>query len=222
MTQTVESILGYTFRQKGLLEEAQTHPSCAKPYSNQRLEFLGDAVLSLMVADLLFRLFPKEKEGDLAKRQAALVCGEALVTYVRAHGLADHLHLTEGESQAGGRDNPANQEDFCEALIGAIFLDGGMAAVERVFLPYWEELAGKVKEPPRDPKTSLQEWAQGRGMALPAYRMVESSGPAHAPTFTMEVELDDGTVFSATATTKRAAEREAARIMLEHVQEQNA
>lgn len=214
----LEQKIGYHFRQRGLLEEAVTHPSCAKAYSNQRLEFLGDTVLGLMVAQLIFRLFPQEKEGDLAKRHAALVCGEWLVGYAHALDLSRYLLLSDGEAGAGGRENPANIEDMVEALFGAVYLDGGMTAVEQAFLPYWEQQAGLVKAPPKDPKTALQEWAQARGQALPVYRVSASEGPAHAPVFTIEVAIEDGTLFSATAGTKRLAEREAARLLLEHLQ----
>lgn len=217
--QNIEQKIGYTFRQKGLLEEALTHPSCAKAYSNQRLEFLGDTVLGLMVALLLFRLFPNEKEGDLAKRHAGLVCGESLVAYAKKRDLAAHLIVSDGERTAGGCDNPTNIEDMVEALFGAVYLDGGMEAVQNTFLHDWEEQAGLVKAPPKDPKTALQEWAQARGKALPDYRVTTADGPAHAPVFTIEVAIEDGTVFSATAGTKRAAEREAARLLLEHLEE---
>lgn len=219
MSGGIEQKIGYRFRQKGLLEEALTHPSLAKPYSNQRLEFLGDTVLGLMVAKLLYRLFPAEKEGDLAKRHAALVCGESLVRYAQALGLPAHLLLAEGEAQAGGRDNPTNIEDMVEALFGAVYLDGGLEAVETAFLPWWQAQAGKVKAPPKDPKTALQEWAQARGKQLPTYTVASAEGPPHAPVFTIEVAIEDGTVFSATATTKRIAEREAARLLLEHLEQ---
>jgi ribonuclease-3 len=218
---SLEQKIGYTFRQRGLLEEAMTHPSCAKPYNNQRLEFLGDTVLGLMVGTLIYRLFPKEKEGDLAKRQAALVCGESLVRYAKEFDLAQHMVLADGEAIGGGRDNPTNIEDFVEALFGAVYLDGGLNAVEQTFLPYWEKQAGLVKAPPKDPKTALQEWAQARAKPLPEYRLVASDGPAHAPMFTIEVSIDDGTVFSSTAGTKRLAEREAARMLLEHLEVKN-
>lgn len=214
----LEIALGYTFKQKGLLEEALTHPSCNRPYNNQRLEFLGDSVLGFLVAGLLFRLFPKEKEGNLHKRLAALVCGESLVKFAEAKGLIGHLKMNESETRAGGQNNPANIEDMVEALFGAVYLDGGMDAVEAAFKPYWESLAGALTAPPRDPKTSLQEWAQARGLALPQYTVASSEGPAHAPVFTIEVAIEDGAVFSATASTKRAAEREAARLLLAHVE----
>lgn len=217
----VEEKLGYVFRQKGLLEEALTHPSCAKPYNNQRLEFLGDAVLGLMVGELLFRLFPQEKEGAIAKRHAALVCGEALVEFIKQRDIAPFLKLAEGEIHSGGRENPANLEDVCEALFGAVYLDGGIEAVKNTFLPYWEGMASKVMAPPRDPKTSLQEWAQARALPLPAYTLTESKGPAHAPVFTIEVSVKGGPLFSATASTKRIAEREAARLLLEHLEQES-
>lgn len=219
---SIEAKLLYTFKQKGLLEEALTHPSCAKLYNNQRLEFLGDTVLGLMVAQILFRLFPREKEGDLAKRHAALVCGESLVQFALSKDLAAHMQLSDSEAAGGGRTTPTNVEDMVEALFGAIFLDGGMNAVESTFGTYWESQAKDVKEPPRDPKTALQEWLQARGMALPVYRVADTEGPAHAPIFTIEVTIEDGTFFSATAGNKRLAEREAARLLLEHLHMQKA
>lgn len=215
---SLEDKIGYRFRQRGLLEEALTHPSCPKPYSNQRLEFLGDTVLGVMVAKLLYRLFPNEKEGDLAKRHSGLVCGESLVRYARSLNLAEHMQLADGEDSAGGRENPTNIEDLVEALFGAVFLDGGLDAVENTFLPYWEQQANDVKEPPKDPKTALQEWAQARDKPLPAYTVASVDGPPHAPVFTIEVAVEDGTIFSATAGTKRLAEREAARLLLEHLE----
>ena len=216
----IEQNIGYNFRQKGLLEEALTHPSCAKAYSNQRLEFLGDTVLGLLVAKIIFRLFPNEKEGDLARRHAALVCGESLVHYAREIGLGEALILAEGEASSGGRENPTNLEDAVEALMGAVFMDGGMEAVDECFESYFEVRAGSVKTPPKDPKTALQEWAQALGKPLPEYQLAATDGPSHAPVFTIEVKVGD-TVISATANTKRAAEREAARLMLEQVGDKN-
>lgn len=214
----IEDRLGHRFRQRGLLEEALTHPSCNKAYSNQRLEFLGDTVLGLMVAKLIYRLFPNEKEGDLAKRHAALVCGESLVIFARELGLSAYMRMADGEESTGGRENPTNIEDMVEALFGAVYLDGGMDAVEATFLSYWEKQAGMVKAPPKDPKTALQEWAQARGKALPTYTVAAAEGPPHAPLFTIEVAIEDGTIFSAAASTKRVAEREAARLLLEHLE----
>ncbi|MBM3618336.1 MAG: ribonuclease III [Alphaproteobacteria bacterium] len=222
MSEKLETALGYSFKRKGLLEEALTHPSCAKPYSNQRLEFLGDSVLGMLVANALFRLFPKDKEGDLHKRLSAVICGESLVRYAREKGLVGHLHLSESEKQAGGQENPTNVEDLVEALIGAVYLDGGMEAVEATFLADFEALAKGATTPPRDPKTALQEWVQARGQALPKYTVIASEGPAHAPVFTIEVATEDGTVFSATAGTKRLAEREAARLLLAHKEGQSS
>lgn len=217
----IEERIGHRFRSRGLLEEALTHSSLNRPYNNQRLEFLGDTVLGLMVANLLFRLFPKEKEGDLAKRHAALVCGEFLVGFAREKQLLGYLRMTDGEAQTGGQENPTNIEDLVEALFGAVYLDGGLQAVEAAFLPYWEATAGNVKNPPKDPKTALQEWAQARGLALPKYTVAAAEGPDHAPVFTIEVQVADGTAFSATAGNKRLAEREAARLLLEHLEGQN-
>lgn len=215
----VERVLGYRFRSSGLLEEAITHPSLNSPYNNQRLEFLGDKALGIMVAELLFKLFPAEKEGAIAKRHAALVCRDFLAEFARAKGLGAYLQMSYGEENIGGRENPANLEDMVEALFGAVYLDGGIDAVEQVFQDYWKERAGLVKAPPKDPKTTLQEYAQARGLPLPHYELVETEGPVHAPLFTVAVHVE-GQACVATATTKRAAEREAARLMLEHLQQE--
>lgn len=216
--QQLEAALGHRFAKAGLAAEAATHPSCAFSYNNQRLEFLGDTVLALVVANLLYRLFPAEREGDLAKRHAALVRGETLVGFVRDKGLAAFLQLNEGEESCGGRENPANLEDYCEALLGAVYLDGGLESAESVILPYWEPLAAGVKAPPKDPKTALQEWAQARGKPLPTYHLAAKEGPSHAPLFTVEVSVEGSATCAATASTKRVAERKAAKLLLEHLE----
>ena len=207
--------IGYRFRDGGLLDLALTHPSIANRQSNQRLEFLGDAILGAIVARILYDLYPTEQEGELARRHAALVRGETLTQIAREIGLGETLHIGTSETQSGGRDNASNLEDALEALIGALYLDGGMEAVENFIVPRWTELAQKTETPPKDAKTSLQEWAQARGLPIPVYRMLESTGPAHAPQFTIEVTVQGYPPAQAKAASKRVAEQMAAGKLLE-------
>jgi len=205
--------IGYSFRNPALLELALTHPSSNKSQNNQRLEFLGDAVLGLVVAKLLYELFPGEPEGELARRHAALVRGETLTQIGRDIGVGEALAIASSEAKLGGRENASNLEDAVEALIGAIYLDGGLQAAENFILPRWKDLAEKTVAPPKDAKTALQEWAQARGLPVPAYTVKTSTGPAHAPEFTMEVSLPGYPPAEATAASKRAAEQLAAEVL---------
>jgi len=221
---SIESSIGYSFRQSRLLEEALTHPSCSEtkngvPFNYQRLEFLGDSVLGLIIAELLFQLYPKEAEGSLAKRHAALVCSQSLASVARILGLGEYIRMAMSEQNGGGRDNSSNLEDGCEALIGALYLDGGLKVAEEFILKHWEALARSVGEPPKDAKTTLQEWAQGRGFKLPTYSVVETTGPAHAPEFTIEVSVESGQSAVAKAASKRQAEQLAAKMLLEQINE---
>ncbi len=209
---------GVSFDDVDLLDRALTHPSASgpaggHPESNQRLEFLGDRVLGLIVAARLHQSFPTEREGELARRFAALVDAATLAKVARGIGLGGFLRLGQGEAVAG-RDNPANLADACEALIGALFLDGGLAKAEGFVLREWGPLIAGQESPPRDPKTTLQEWTQARGLGLPGYDVVERSGPAHAPTFAVSVTVEGAAPESARGSTKRAAERAAAAVLL--------
>jgi ribonuclease III len=215
MTSTLEERIGYQFRDAALLERALTHPSLAGRDNNQRLEFLGDAVLGTVVARMLYELYPGEQEGELARRFAALVRGETLASIARAIALGPELKVALSEVQNGGRDNPSNLEDALEALIGAIYLDGGIDSVQNFLLPHMQALAQVVTSPPKDAKTALQEWAQARGHTVPNYTLVETVGLAHAPTFTVEVSVAHFPPQRAQATGKRAAEQAAAALLLQ-------
>lgn len=212
--QQLESHIRYQFKDKALLKLALTHPSLAEKNNNQRLEFLGDSVLGSIVSDLLYTLFPDEPEGALARRHAALVCRETLVQMAQSIGLADHLMMSAGEKSAGGRENPGNMEDAMEALIGAMYLDGGYEAVHKFVALYWQPLARSLKEPPQDAKTALQEWAQGKSLPLPDYILLRTDGSAHEPVFTVEVHVQGQQSVQATAKSKRAAEQSAAEQLL--------
>lgn len=210
---SVEAAIGYQFTQPALLRQALTHRSLGVGH-NQRLEFLGDSVLGLLVADLLYRLYPDEAEGDLSKRLVSLVNGEQLAQVAEQWGLGDAMGMSASEEEQGGRTNRSNLEDACEALLGAVYLDGGIEAARGLVTRFWEPAALETKAPPKDPKTSLQEWAQGRGLKLPDYIVISSEGPSHAPHFVIEVRVDGLAPARGEARTKKLAERQAAEAML--------
>ena len=219
-------IIGYEFVRRELLLEALTHPSALAAERRrdrrrklvkrgyERLEFLGDRVLGLVVADLLWRRFEDEPEGDLTRRHTHLVRREALARVAEAIELGPHLVLSRAEAAAGAAGNPGILADACEALIASIFVDGGFAAASSFVRRFWEPLIDEMEEPPRDPKTALQEWAQARGLALPAYELVSTSGPDHSPLFTVAASVAGGDRATATASSKRLAEARAAASLL--------
>ncbi len=220
LLEPLENALGHAFVRKDLLRQALTHSSTARSpqartLSNQRQEFLGDRVVGLVVAELLFVQFPDEDEGALARRHAALVCREALAHVANEIGLAPHIIISAGEEDAGGRSNPSLHADTLEAVIAALYLDGGLAVAEHFIARHWQPLVDADHSPPKDAKTALQEWAQGRGLALPIYRETDRSGPPHAPLFSIEVSLEDGSTATASGRNKRTAERDAAQALLE-------
>lgn len=211
-------ILGHPFARPELLEQALTHPSAitANRHSTayERLEFLGDRVLGLAVAEMLFLRFPDEAEGALARRHAALVRRESLARVADAIGLAAHLRLSKGEEDTGGRANPGLLADACEAVIGAIYADGGLEPARRFVQGRWRLLMDEDISPPKDPKTALQEWAQGRALPLPTYTVQGTEGPSHAPIFRISVAVGTLAPAEGSGPSKRAAEQEAARAML--------
>lgn len=209
----LETALGYRFQDSALLKTALTHRSLDKKQSNQRLEFLGDRVLGLVVCDMLYHTFPNEQEGELARRHAALVCKELVAEVARSLNLGVHMILSPSEESGGGRTNISNLEDACEAMIGAIYLDGGFAAATEFVERHWRNHLESIAEPPKDAKTGLQEWAQARALGLPVYEVVRQSGPAHAPEFIIRVQIN-GKSEEASAPSKRAAEQLAAKKLL--------
>lgn len=217
--ETLQTTLGYPFRTEALLKLALTHRSLARDMdiSNQRLEFLGDAVLGLAIAEMLYQLYPNEAEGDLSKRLVSLVNGEQLARIAEEMQLGTYLLLSDGEAEQGGRTNPSNLEDACEALLGAIYLDGGIDSVRIVVDRFWRPQAEALKAPPKDPKTTLQEWVQSKGLPLPEYVVVSADGPSHAPHFVIDVLIKDHPPARGEAGTKRVAERLAAQAMMAHL-----
>jgi len=207
--------LGVTFADSNLLTRALTHRSVSggqpgERIDNQRLEWLGDRVLGLIVARHLFDAHPIEDEGDLARRFAALVSAEALTNVARSLDFGRYLLLAAGEEASGGRDNPANLADACEALIGALYLDGGMASAQAFIERNWASMIAGQTAPPKDPKTALQEWSQARGHGLPDYKVVASEGPDHKPIFKVSVEIPGHGSAEGEGGGKREAERLAA------------
>lgn len=209
-------ILGYRFTQLEILREALTHPGAGprKGRNYQRLEFLGDRVLGLVVADLLIARFPDDDEGALSRRLVALVRAETLAEIAAEIGLGAFLVLAAGEDAMGARENPSLLADACEAVIGALYLDGGLAAAAAFIEARWGARLD-VAVPPRDAKTLLQEWAQGRGLALPKYRTLDRAGPDHAPVFQVEVTVVGMPPAVGAGASKQAAEQAAAAMMLE-------
>ncbi len=210
----LESGLGYNFRNKAFMEQALTHSSKSGAANNERIEFLGDRVLNLVMAENLFQRFPDEHEGNLAKRHSALVQGRMLTIIAGILSLGDYLILSESERQSGGAENENILSDAMEALLGAIFLDGGLDAAREVILRLWGDNIANMADAHQDPKTELQEWLQARGLPLPEYEIVGRSGPDHAPTFEIELRVSGYDPITVEGASRRQGEKTAAGKML--------
>ncbi|MBY6002990.1 ribonuclease III [Salipiger bermudensis] len=215
----LEERLGHRFDRPELLRRALTHSSMSAPgrEDNQRLEFLGDRVLGLVMAEALLADDRAASEGQLAPRFNALVRKETCADVAREIDLGAALKLGRSEMMSGGRRKMALLGDAMEAVIAAVYLDAGFDAAKELVRRLWGERVSRVDEDARDAKTSLQEWAQARGMQPPAYVEVGRSGPDHAPVFTIEARLASGETAQATAGAKRKAEQEAAAALLAKV-----
>jgi ribonuclease III len=218
-----ESVLGFTFHDKSLLTRALTHRSYLNenpdlPYlDNERLEFLGDAILDFVAAEYLYQHFPEMSEGDLTSLRAALVKGESLARFAVDLGLPPYLLMSRGEDAAGGRTRAPLLAGAFEALIGALYLDQGFDAARELVLRFVAPAAEQVHRErlDRDAKSMLQELSQGHLQVTPQYRLVETRGPDHAKEFTIEVVLKDKVYGSGVGRNKQTAEQEAARVALE-------
>jgi ribonuclease-3 len=211
----LEEVLGHRFKDPNLLAVALTHRGSlgtgrAKSAiaGNERLEFLGDRVLGLVIAEVLLQKFPEENEGALAARLAALVSAAELSRVAEDIGLASHLKIARTHSLDPAAT--AMLADACEAVIGALYLDGGLEKAGGFIAAHWTAEMDANATPPKDPKMALQEWAQGRGLPLPTYRAVETAGPAHAPSFTMAVKVEGHGEVLGKGRTKRLATQSAA------------
>ncbi len=216
--------IGHAFNNAQLAAEALIHRSAldrrpelkaAFPNGNERLEFLGDRVLSLAMADFLLRRFPNEREGELARRHAALVKAGTLVEIAERIGLGAHIHLGDSERAGDGKVKPTIVSDALEALLGAVFLDAGFAAAAACVEHLWGARIDEHLSAPRDAKTALQEWAQARRLPLPDYREIGREGPAHAPVFVVEVTIKGHAPAQGRGGSKREAERLAATALIE-------
>ena len=217
LSKDIEGLLGHKFSDPALLAAALTHSSLLKQKrtSYERLEFLGDRVLGLLVADMLLRRFPKEAEGDLAKRQAALINRDTLAEVGRGLGLGPFLKMSKGEDQSGGRDTPNMLSDTMEALLAALYLDGGLQAARQFVEPLWKPLIEAAKEPPKDAKTALQERTQALRLGLPTYSLKDRKGPDHSPVFVVEAAVAGRSPAEGEGKSKRIAEQVAAAALLE-------
>lgn len=219
-------ILERVFTAPALLAEALTHSSLAgtdragarHAPDYERLEFLGDRVLGLIVAERLLDRFPADREGVLAKRHTAHVRRETLAAVARRIGLGAYLRMSPGEEQMGGRDNDTILADACEAVIGALYIDGGLEAARRFIHAQWADAVDNPGDPPPEPKTALQEWAQARGLPLPAYALVDRIGPDHAPRFVVRAAVGGCGQAEGEGGSKRAAERAAAAALLNELE----
>jgi len=211
----LSATLGHRFGEIETLRRALTHPSAASPAwpDNQRLEFLGDRVLGLVIAEALLETYPGEAEGVLAPRYNALVRRETLAEIAGEIGLGEHLRLGRSESVSGGRRKAAILADAMEAVIAALYIDGGMDAARAFIIGRWR---GRIEAAaaPLDAKTRLQEWAQARAMDPPIYEQTERRGPDHAPRFTVSVRLASGEAARGEAGSKKQAEQRAAQALL--------
>ncbi len=216
----LENSLQHTFADVALLDAALTHPSLRDSKRGvaeyERLEFLGDRVLGLIMAERLYRQLPLSTEGDLSKRHAALVNRDALRGIALAMGLDRYLRLAKGESVMADRRNLAVLSDAVEAIIGALYIDGGLEVARRFINSRWKDI-GDARPAPKESKTELQEWAQGKGLPLPVYRVIERSGPAHAPEFMVELSVMGQKDVISRGASRRAAEKSAAFAMLEQI-----
>ena len=225
----ISEILKYQFKNGGLLSDALTHPSRRKAKEKnsayERLEFLGDRVLGLVIAEMLLPAFPDESEGDLAKRHAGLVRAEACANVAKQWELDAHLLAASSEFTDGKIQNHVTLGDAAEAMIGALYLDSNFETAAAIIARFWSPLLGANLAPPVEAKSALQEWAQGRGLPLPLYTEIKRSGPVHAPKFTVEVSVEgikpstNDAPLSAqgTGTSLRTAEKAAAEALLKKI-----
>jgi ribonuclease-3 len=214
----LEQKLGHHFSDPELLRRALTHASANAARSNERLEFLGDRVLGLIVAEKLHALYPDDPEGALALKFNNLARGAACARAAEVAGLSEHVILAGSEHASGGRQKPAILSGACEAVIAALYLDGGFDAARSFVERYWGEMFEALGADMRDAKTKLQEWAQapGRGGAAPVYTLVGRDGPDHAPRFAVEVRVEGLGAERGEGGSKREAEQDAAARLLAH------
>lgn len=212
--------ISYRFKNQSLFEEAITHPSFSSnsggAVNYQRLEFLGDTVLALIIAEWLIKKYPHENEGQLSKRQAYLVSGQVLADIALQIGLGQIIKLSNGEEATGGRINKRNLENSLEAIIGAIYLDSGLSSCQIFIYNFWQEFVDSKLNPPKDPTSELQELVQGQFKQLPEYQISKIAGNDHQPIFVAKVRIA-GQDYVAQGQSKKDAQKNAALLVLEAI-----
>ena len=212
-------VLGHEFAEPDRLEQALTHRSAShgQDIGYERLEFLGDRILGLCIADMLMKAFPDEPEGALSRRLNALVRQETLAEISQEIGLDNYLRLGKAEEESGAAQNPAILADVCESVIAALYRDSGIECSKSFIKRYWEKRLEKSSTPPKDAKSTLQEWTMARKLPLPDYEMTGKTGPDHAPVFTIQVTVRGKDPAVASGESKRNAEQKAAEILLDRL-----
>ncbi len=218
MFEELEKIIGYNFKEKKLLEEALTHPSMSqyknqKKFNYERLEFLGDSVLSCIIIDYLIKRYKNETEGQLSKRKAFLVSKQTISSIAKGLNIGSFMILSKGEEHCGGRDNINNLENVLEAIIGAIFLDSDFATAQKFVLEIWSRFDEWTDNVPIDPKTELQEWTQKYFKTLPVYNLLSSE----ADLFTIELTVPNCEAITYTGNSIKETEFHLAKMMLENI-----
>lgn len=216
--QTLMNALGYQFKNPALLRQALTHPSCG-PEDNQRLEFLGDAVLQYLMSDILYATHPRDREGQLTHQRALLVCEAALSQVAKSLNVGTALRMDKGEALTGGREKASVLADAMEAILAAVYLDGGLEAARQIILRSWPK-PEDVHRPMQDSKGALQERLQKNGGDAPTYAIISRDGPPHDPTFEAAVSLNGVELARGTGKTKQKAQQAAALAALEAMDKQ--
>ncbi len=206
----LQNKIKYRFRNPALLQTALTHSSTGEKENYERLEFLGDRVLGLVIASLLFRHFPDEKEGDMAKRLASLVQGQTIADLSARISLGDYIYFSDAEAAAGGAENDHILADVFEAVIGALYLEAGFDECKRLIEEHWGGVLHMMHRPPQHPKTAIQEWAQAQGLPLPTYDIIGQSGPDHAPEFEVRLSVKGHPDITAKGRSRAEAEKQVA------------
>lgn len=219
-TTKLEAVLGHSFVDQSLLTQALRHASTTddRTKSNERLEFLGDRVLGLSVAEILYSRFDDEEEGELARRFAGLTSREGLARVAETISLVDFIVTQTVDKETEKRSLASVTADTMEAVLGALYLDGGLDAAKAFIAQQWEPLIGEDLSPPKDAKTGLQEWAQARGLGLPKYVVVDREGPDHAPTFNVQVRVQGYDAKTGQGGSRRSAEQNAAAALLKDLE----
>lgn len=221
----LSALLEYRFANNDLLKESLTHPSIGqnlarvKKPNYERLELLGDTVLALVVTELLITTYPEDDEGALARKRSTLICGNVISDIATKLGIQEYIIMSDGEEKLGGRNNPSILENIIEALLGAMYLDGGLEICKIFISKFWTEAIKNAVATPIAPKAFLQEWAQKHGKTIPVYTVTSRDGPSHKPTFTVEVIMSDMPPQQAQGGSRKIAEKLAAQQLVNMIKE---